>query len=158
MVTHILVSSGEVNSRAIAYEKFDKVVRNGSALNKLVKMVEAHGGNTDRIYNEASLVPSSNVVFVSADKDGYVTDIETKGLYQAINIIGANPDGTINRNVGVEVLVREGDRVCQGDKLAKIYYSISDPTFASAVSYIKRCFTVSGEKPKKQELISKIIV
>ena len=29
MVTHILVSSGEVNSRAIAYEKFDKVVKNG---------------------------------------------------------------------------------------------------------------------------------
>ena len=157
MVVHILLSSGKEQNRTLAGEKFDKVIQNGSALKKLKEMVEAHGGNTDAFYDTNLLIPSVNTVYVAAEANGYVYNVDTKGLYQAINIIGAMPDGSINRNVGVEIMVREGDKVKVGDKLAKIYYSISDPNFASAVTCIRKCFQIEKRRPEPESLIYKII-
>ena len=66
-------------------------------------------------------------------------------------------DGSINRNVGLEIYVREGEKVSQGDKLAKVYYSISDPNFASAVTCIRKCFNIEKVRPIINPLIKKII-
>lgn len=157
MVCHILLNNGDVQSKGMAGERFDEIIAKGDALKKLKAMVKAHGGDTYAFEDFDALVPAVNTVFVVADKSGYLSDVDTKGLYQAINIIGAMKDGSINRNVGVEIMVREGDKIKAGDKLAKIYYSISDPNFASAVTCIRKCFNIGKVRPEVSSLIYKII-
>ncbi len=157
MVIHILLSTGKQQNRIKAGEKFDEVISTGKAFKKLKLMVKAHGGETFAFDDLDSLVPSVNTIFVTAEKSGYICNVDTKGLYQAINIIGAMNNGKINRNVGVDILVREGERVKEGDKLAKVYYSISDPNFASAVTCIKKCFNIEKFRPTQNALIKKII-
>lgn len=158
MVAHIMIASGDVKSRAVAYDRFDKVIKSGQALKKLEAMIEAHGGDASSLHDISKLVPKANEIFVSADKSGYIFDIDTKKLYEAINYIGSDGGKTVNPNVGVEVMVREGDKVMAGDKLAKIYYSISDPSFATAVQFIRGCFEIKKVKPELENLIYKVIV
>ena len=121
------------------------------------EMVKAHGGDTFAFDDLDSLIPPVNTIFVIADKAGFVTNVDTLGLYQAINVIGATESGEINRYVGLDILVREGDRIKEGDKLAKIYYSITDPNFASAVTCIRKCFNIGKTRPELNPLIKKII-
>ena len=157
MVVHLLLTSGKEQSRMNAGEKFDKIISSGKAFVKLRDMVKAHGGDISAFKNIEELVPDANTIYVVADKTGYVYNVDTKGLYQAINIIGATSDGGINRNVGVEIMAREGDKIKAGDKLAKIYYSISDPNFASAVTCIRKCFKIEKRRPELSTLVYKII-
>ena len=140
------------------FEIIDKVIKSGQALKKLEAMLEAHGGDASSLHDISKLVPKANEIFVSADKSGYIFDIDTKKLYEAINYIGSDGGKTVNPNVGVEVMVREGDKVMAGDKLAKIYYSISDPSFATAVQFIRGCFEIKKVKPELENLIYKVIV
>ena len=157
MVVHLLMSTGKEQSRASAGEKFDKVISSGRGLARLKEMVKAHGGDVSAFDDFDLLIPESNTIYVVADRTGFVYNVDTKGLYQAINIIGANGRGEINRNVGVQIMAREGDKIRVGDKLARIYYSISDPSFASAVSCIRKCFNIEKHKPTKSSLVYKII-
>lgn len=157
MVTHILLSTGKAKSRLTASEMFDEVIANKKAFKKLRAMVKAHGGDTFAFDDIDSLIPAVNTIYVVAEKAGYITNVDTKGIYQAINVIGAMADGSINRNVGLEIYVREGEKVSQGDKLAKVYYSISDPNFASAVTCIRKCFNIEKVRPIINPLIKKII-
>lgn len=162
MVSHVLISTGLVLGRGAAYERFDEVIRNGSALKKFSDMVLAHGGSIQKIKNPALLTPKGAIIHINADKNGYITDIDTKGLYQAVNIIGGgrnvDDDKNLNSEVGVEVLVREGDKIKQGELLARVYYNISDPSFATALTIIKKCFVIGKRAPEKQNIIYKVIV
>lgn len=157
MVTHILLSTGKAKSRQSAGEMFDEVVANKSAFKKLKAMVKAHGGDTFAFDDIDSLIPPVNTIYVVADKSGYITNVDTKGLYQAINVIGATESGEINRFVGLDIIVREGDKIKEGDKLAKVYYAITDPNFASAVTCIRKCFNIGKVRPNLNSLIKKII-
>lgn len=157
MVTHILIETGKANSRTVAEEMFDKAISDGSAKEKLRDMIIAHGGNPKKFDNLDLLIPRVNTFYIASEKTGYLYDINLKGLYEAINVIGAKDDGTINRNVGVELMVREGDHVLKGDKLAKVYYALDDPNFASAVGCIRKCFKVEKQKPEKKKIINKIL-
>lgn len=161
MVAHVLISAGLATGRAVAYEMFENAIESGKAILKFKEMVLAHGGNIKKIDKPELLIPTSQTIFINADKNGYIFDIDTKGLYQAVNIIGGGRSGEkdeINTNVGVEVLVREGDKVKEGDTLARVYYSISDPSFASAISIMRKCFKIEKRAPEKQNLIYKVII
>lgn len=157
MVVHILMETGKAQTRTIAEEMFDEAIKNGSAKEKLRDMIVAHGGNPKKFDNDELLIPGVNSFYIAAEKSGYLFDINLKGLYQAINIIGAGSDGSINRNVGVELMAREGQHVLKGDKLAKVYYALDDPNFASAVMCIRKCFKVEKRRPEKKNVVYKII-
>lgn len=157
MVAHIMVSEGDAKSKEVAYDRFGEVIRSGEAFNKLKDMVAAHGGKTNKFEDLSSLVPKVNSFYIASEKSGYLYDINLKGLYQAVNVIGASASGAINRNVGVELLAREGDKVVKGEKIAKVYYALDDPSFAPSVACIRKCFSLEKIKPKKEEIIYKII-
>ena len=57
----------------------------------------------------------------------------------------------------LDIIVREGDKIKEGDKLAKVYYAITDPNFASAVTCIRKCFNIGKVRPNLNSLIKKII-
>ena len=54
-------------------------------------------------------------------------------------------------------MAREGAKVLKGDKLAKVYYSLDDPNFASAVMCIRKCFRVEKKAPKSKPVVFKIV-
>lgn len=157
MVTHILMETGKAQTRTIAEEMFDDAIKDGSAKQKLRDMIVSHGGNPKKFDDDSLLIPNVNSFYIAAEATGYLYDINLKGLYQAVNIIGAGSDGSINRNVGVELLAREGQHVLKGDKLAKVYYALDDPNFASAVMCIRKCFKVEKKKPEKKNVVYKIM-
>ena len=157
MVTHILIETGKAKTRVVAGEMFDDAINSGFAKAKLRDMIVAHGGNPKKFDDDELLVPRVNTFYIASEKTGYLYDINLKGLYQAINVIGAGADGSINRNVGVELMVREGQKVLKGDKIAKVYYALDDPNFASAVMCIRKCFRVEKKSPTKKDVVFKII-
>lgn len=157
MVTHILMETGKAQTRTIAEEMFDEAIRSGSAKEKLRDMIVAHGGNPKKFDDDSLLIPNVNSFYIAAESTGYLYDINLKGLYQAVNIIGAGNDGSINRNVGVELMAREGQHVLKGEKLAKVYYALDDPNFASGVMCIRKCFKIEKKKPEKKNVVYKIM-
>lgn len=157
MVTHILIETGKAKSRVVAGEMFDDAINSGFAKAKLRDMIVAHGGNPKKFDDDELLIPRVNTFYIASEKTGYLYDINLKGLYQAINVIGAGADGTINRNVGVELMAREGQKVLKGDKIAKVYYALDDPNFASAVMCIRKCFRVEKKCPSKKDVVFKIV-
>lgn len=157
MVVHILIETGKARSRILAEDMFSDAITSGLAKNKLRDMIVAHGGNTKKFDNPDLLIPNVNSFYIASEKTGYLYDINLKELYRAINVIGATTDGTINRNVGVELMAKEGDKVIKGERLAKVYYSLDDPNFASAVACIRKCFRIEKTKPAKKNLVYKIM-
>ncbi len=161
MCAHILISSGRSKGKAFAYKLFEDAISSGEALSKFKQMIKSHGGNTNYIDNPELLDPKGAEIFIRAEKNGYLTDIDTKGLYQAINIIGGGKiyqGNKIKLDMGVELLAREGDKVKEGAPLARVYYNMSDPSFSSAITIIKECFTIDKKEPLHENLILKVIV
>ena len=161
MCFHILVSTGKCVGRGSSYKLFDDAILSGRALTKFRQMIEAHGGSVKMIDEPELLSPKGAVVHIRAEKSGYIEDIDTKGLYKAINIIGGGNIYTgdkIKLDMGVELLVREGDKVKEGNEIARVYYNMSDPSFSEAVTLIKKCFKISKNEPICENLILKVIV
>ena len=161
MCAHILISSGKCVGRAIAYKRFEDTIRSGAALSKFKQMIAAHGGSLEMVNNPSLLDPKGATIFIRADKNGYIEDIDTKSLYQAINIIGGGKvysGNKIKLDMGVELLVREGDKVKEGDPLAKVYYNMSDSSFSSAITIIRECFKIGKKEPVLNNLILKVLV
>lgn len=161
MVSHILISSGKCKGRGIAYKMFEDVIANGKAFKTFNDMIVAHGGDNSLLKNPELLNPTGAQLFINADKNGYVEDIDTMKLYEAVNIIGGGKKVTMNsikKDIGVELLVREGDKVKANEPLAKVYYNMADPSFSSAIGIIKNCFKIGKHEKMRENLILKVIV
>jgi pyrimidine-nucleoside phosphorylase len=114
----LLVSAGVAADVEKARMRLLEEIETGHALAKFREMVAAQGGNLDQ------LPPVGKGVPVTASRAGFVGEIESERLGIAIIELGGGRKrmgDRIDHTVGLEMLVRVGDPVKRGQRLARLF-------------------------------------
>ena len=121
-----MVSMGLNISKEEAKEKVLNSIKDGSAYNKFVELVEAQGGDIN------SIKVSDKKHIIKAKKNGTLSEINALEIGKISLELGAGKksiEDKINYEVGVRLEKLVGDTVKKGDALATLYVSKNIPTF-----------------------------
>jgi len=123
-------------------EQLDDHISSGRALAKFAEMVAAQGGDLDR------LPPLPSGTELVASRGGYIGAIDTEALGLAIIELGGGRKvmtDKIDHSVGLEMLVRLGDRVEAGQPTVRVFGSREQ--VARVQPAIERAITIHDEPP-----------
>ncbi len=99
----------------------EKAISSGAAYEKFLEFVTAQDGDTRALEN----LPVTDVVQeVGAPQTGYVAQIEALGVGRAALLLGAGrlkKGDEVDPGVGVEVLIKSGDEVEEGQPVVRLY-------------------------------------
>lgn len=107
-----------------ARAKAVEAVRSGGALEKLRQMAEAQGGDGSYITNPEKFTISPACVEIAAPQGGYITRLDAEGCGLAAVELGAGretKESSIDPGAGIVLLKNKGDRVEQGQPIARLY-------------------------------------
>ncbi len=124
-------------------------IDNGDALEKLLQMVAAQGGD---LSVERPLADATEIV---ADRSGCLSGINAEALGWAVIEMGGGRKrlgDVIDHGVGLEMLVRIGDQVSVGQPLVRIH--ARRPQRDAATRMIQAALTISDERVGSQPLIT----
>ena len=160
LVEIALILLKKANGRAEASEMFDNAILSGLALSKFREIVEAYGGNFDIINKDLSVLSNVAVSYVTAENDGFMADIDSMGLYNAIITMSklGGLKSKIDKNAGIVLLEREGEKIIAGTKLARLTYSFNNENFTKALKQVDSSIMVRAQKPKLDKLLVKVFV
>ncbi len=122
--------------------RVEEAVSSGAAYEKLREFVRAQGGDAGAL---ESLPVSEAVREVEAPEGGYVAGFDALGVGRAALLLGAGretKDDTVDPGVGVEVLVKVGDRLERGQPVARLY---GEREAGRAGELVLRSLRLSGE-------------
>ena len=107
-----------------ARAKAVEAVRSGRALEKFRQMAEAQGGDPSYITNPEKFTISPACVEIAAPQGGYITRLDAEGCGLAAVELGAGretKESSIDPGAGIVLLKNKGDRVEQGQPIARLY-------------------------------------
>ncbi|MFL0248736.1 pyrimidine-nucleoside phosphorylase [Candidatus Clostridium stratigraminis] len=157
--SNMVVLANKAKNSDEAREMLLSVVKNGSALAKLKEFIGAQGGNTEQVDNAELLPKAKYIVPVLAEKDGYVTKINSQNIGLIAMELGAGratKEEQIDLAVGIILSKKRGDAVKAGDVLAYIHANTEDK-IEKAKKDILANYMVSAEASAKIPLIYDII-
>ncbi|GAA0087088.1 pyrimidine-nucleoside phosphorylase [Clostridium sp. MB05] len=140
-------------------EVLEEVLRNGQALEKLKELVINQGGDVKVIENKDLFTISEVVHEVKAQEEGYVYELNAEKVGIASLLAGAGretKDDSIDYGAGIILAKKMGSYVNKGDLLATIYTSDKN-RIEKSEEMLLSAYTISNEKPSKNEIIYKII-
>lgn len=121
---HMLCAAGLTREMGEARDQLMRALESGAGLEKLREMIIAQGGD-GRVCDDVSLLPQPReIIDVHAQRDGYVTGMDTTLIGNAAQGLGAgraSKGDVIDPAVGLVMHVRLGDYVHAGDVLARLY-------------------------------------
>ena len=133
-----------------AKEKVITNIENGSAYNKFLEFVKYQGGDID------SLELSKHKYEIKSPKEGYLTDINAYELGKLSMNLGAgrlSKEDEIDYGSGIITHKNVGDYIKKGEKLLTLY---SNKNLKASIMNTP-IFKINKTKPKKEELIYKVI-
>ncbi len=157
---HMLVLGRAADSVAAGRRKLEQVVADGSALAKLREIVAAQGGDVSAVDEPKRLPQARLQVALAAPRSGVVTDVDAMGVALAALRLGAGrskADDRIDPAVGVNDLVKIGEPVAAGGRLATIHASDED-ALTEARALLAAAITVGDAAPAPVALIAETIV
>jgi pyrimidine-nucleoside phosphorylase len=117
-----LAEPGIAEQAAVA--RVDSVLDSGAALERLVWLIEAQGGDASFIDTPQRLVTAEQTVDVLAAKGGTVVEVAPRVLGEGVIALGGgrtHMDQKPDLGVGFQMHVRPGDEVSVGDRLATVH-------------------------------------
>ena len=139
------------NARA----RYDSSIADGSALQRLVRVVAQQGGNP-RALEDYSLLPQPQFEdSVVASDSGYIAALEARAMGVASMILGAGRErsnATIDPAVGLVFEKKVGDAVSAGERVC-VVYSNDRSRAARAMEMIRRAIAISAEPVSAPPLI-----
>ncbi len=158
MVVVALMISGLAKTRSDANDLFDEAVNSGKALDQFYKIVKAHGGSFSSFIRLSDITSGYATTYFLAEDDGYIRDINT----YAVNVAGLKLMGAGEKfkdeNAGLVLMVREGDRVHEGDKLVRIFYSFENPNMIAARKMLKQAISIKKQRHEAHSLFYKVVI
>jgi thymidine phosphorylase len=148
LAAELLGQESEVGNRESAIRLLDDHIVSGRALKKFAEMVAAQGGDLEK------LPPMPDGREIAASRSGFVTSIDAEALGLAIIELGGGRkimSEAIDHAVGLEMLVRLGDRVDSGQPLVRVFGS--QDQFERVRPAIERAINFQNEPPAVGPLI-----
>lgn len=151
-----LVLDGACKSFEQARQIAKDAIISGKSKQKLRQIVMAQGGDVSKIDNPNLLLPKNNVFVVTAQKDGYVSKIDTAKLgYLAHDLQKVNGEVVRQDDTGIILNKRLGDKVKAGEPLMKVFYNKLDNLDEIRTELLK-AYTI-GKNVNLPKLIDKVV-
>ena len=157
---NMLLLAGRVQTETEGKELLMEQIRNGKGLEKFREMIAQQGGNVNIIENYDLLPLSPVKLEVKAERDGYITKMDTAMIGRASQETGAGrmfKGQSLDFGAGIIMKKRTGGAIATGETLA-IVYSESKEKCDSAAEFLKKAITIEDKPAAEQPpLIWKII-
>jgi pyrimidine-nucleoside phosphorylase len=140
--------------------RLERALSDGSAFERFLRMVFAHGGDT-RVVEHPDRLPSAKAKLeVLATDSGYLAECDAYALGLSSVALGAGrtrADQPVDASAGIELVVKRGERMARGEPLALIH-ARSKPLALSEVARVRAAFRGGERKPKTQGIVLERIV
>ncbi|MEX1124196.1 MAG: thymidine phosphorylase [Acidimicrobiia bacterium] len=103
-----------------------EAIATGAALQKLIDVVEAQGGDSSVIHDPSLLATAPHEAVIEADRDGYVARCDALMIGTAATRLGAGrerKEDVVDPGVGITVEAKLGKKVQKGQLLARVRFS-----------------------------------
>lgn len=139
----------------VCRELAEKTIADGSALDRLVAMVEAQGGDSSVIKNTSLFEKAPFQREVIAPKSGYITHMDTERCGIASSMLGAGrvtKESEIDYTAGIALLKKVGQSVVEGEVMAVLYTS-KEELFTASLEEFLSVVIIGDDKPEAEPLI-----
>ena len=147
--------AGRVQTAEEGRKLLESRLRDGSGLKKLAEMIENQGGDARVVY-DTSLLPHSDALFeVTARESGYVSEIITRDIGYASQLLGAGREkktDELDYAAGLVMNKRLGDWVNRGESIATLHTGRLSRT-EEAEKLLLSAVRLSAEKPAARPLV-----
>jgi pyrimidine-nucleoside phosphorylase len=120
----MLVLGKAAKDEVEAREKANQAIKDGSAWNKFLDLVDAQGGDLDFVNDPGKLPTAPIIETVKSPQSGYLSQIHARVVGETAVDLGAGrakKEDKINHRVGIEILCEVGDYLNKGDDLFTIH-------------------------------------
>ncbi|MCA0990859.1 pyrimidine-nucleoside phosphorylase [Pseudalkalibacillus hwajinpoensis] len=158
LASHMTVIAGAFDDFDTAYKTLEENLQNGKAFESFRTLVQAQGGDVSVIDDLSRLPQAKHDIEVTAQQDGYVTEIDAESVGVAAMYLGAGratKDDQINHGVGITLKKKVGDKVEKGEALVVLHSDEED--VQNSINKINEAYTVSKQATEKPQLIYKVI-
>jgi len=128
-VTELIMVFGEVMLELAGIDggrdRLEEAIESGAALQKLIDVTVAHGGDPSVVEDPTLLVRAPHEAVIDAPHDGYVTRCDALTIGVSATRLGAGrerKDDIVDPGVGITLKAKLGDHVAKGDPLAIVRY------------------------------------
>jgi len=138
-----------------ARARLERALADGSAFERFLRMVRAHGGDTRAVEHPERLPSARGKALVRATRSGYVAHCDAYVLGLAGVALGAGrtrAEDAVDPSAGLELMAKRGDAVRRGDVLARIH-ARSNALATSVAPRVQTAFEISAHKPKARPLV-----
>lgn len=157
--SEMLVLADKAHDRAEARRMLTAAVESGRALEVFGQVVEAQGGDR-RVIEDPSLLPlAPRRADVAATASGWVSDCHARTVGIAATRLGAGrerKEDSIDPGVGITLLAKRGDRVEQGQPLARVAYR-EESRWQSVRPMLSAAWSIAEQPPTPIPLIGETI-
>ena len=154
LAANMLVLAGH-GTKEECLTKAKQAVADGSALERLIAMVEAQGGDSRVIRDPAVFEKAPYSYEVRAKESGVIQSMDTEKCGIASVLLGAGretKDSPVDLSAGILLKKKTGDAVAEGDVLAVLYAS-GQELFAAAEAKYLSAITIGSENVQRKPLV-----
>lgn len=157
--SHMVVAAQKAQNVEEARVMLEKVIEDGSALDKLAEFIEAQGGDKELVYHPDKLPTASILEEILSPMEGYIEHIECDEIGICSLILGGGretKESDIDLSVGLVLNKKVGDFVRKGESLAVIHANDSEKLRSAKERFLK-AYTFSEASVEKKKLIKGIV-
>jgi len=157
LAAEMLLLGGVAESRQGALARCRAAVVDGTALERLRRVVAAQGGDP-RVCDapQAVLPRAPRVEAVRAERAGFLAGIRAWPVGQASMLLGAGRariDSRIDPAAGILFRAAVGDRLAAGDVIAELHHDPAHADLAGALALVREAITLAAAPPAPAALV-----
>ncbi len=124
LASYMILLAGKANQYSVAESMVKEVIENGKALEKLIELVEAQGGDSRYVRNPELLPRGAKVKEIVSKKAGIIASLDAELVGKACMSLGGGREtktSDIDLSVGIYLNKKKSEVVEVGDAIATIY-------------------------------------
>jgi pyrimidine-nucleoside phosphorylase len=150
---------GKVPTPEAGYLLAEAALADGSALAVFLKMVDAHGGDTEIFADLDAFHKPGATHILNAWQSGYISRMDTTAIGWAVQRTGAGREKSgapVDPHAGILFHARLGSRVDSGQPLATLY-ATNRSLLDEPLALLRRSIVIAPDPPPPIPLVSRII-
>lgn len=156
-IGELLLEASGIAKGDDAIKLMKEKIENKEALNKLIKLVKAQGGDVSYIKDYDNFPKAKNIIPFKALKDGYIEAMDTEKIGIAAMVLGAGrerKDDIIDFTVGLDFKKKIGDYVKKDDVVCYLHANLIGVD--ESLKLLEEAIKI-GNKKRKHILIKEVI-